>query len=87
MAKTLGMLFGIVFLLVGILGFVPGISPPDANGMPMLLHIFMVNTVHSVVHIASGLIFLLASMAGQGQRGSGFGFSVLCMRLSPSSAS
>jgi hypothetical protein len=66
MAKTFGMLFGIVFLVVGILGFVPGISPPDANGMPMLLHIFMVNTVHSVIHIASGAIFLFASMAGAG---------------------
>ena len=59
MAKTLGMLFGIVFLAVGILGFVPGITKND-----MLLGIFMVNPVHSVVHIASGLVFLFASMAG-----------------------
>jgi hypothetical protein len=66
MAKSFGMLFGLVFLVIGILGFVPGISPPDANGMPMLLHIFMVNTAHSVVHIASGVIFLLASMSGAG---------------------
>ena len=64
MAKTLGMLFGIVFLAVGILGFVPGVAPAGPDGMPMLLGIFMVNTVHSVVHIASGLIFLFASMAG-----------------------
>jgi Domain of unknown function (DUF4383) len=66
MAKSLGMLFGIVFLVVGILGFVPGISPPGADGMPMLLNIFMVNTVHSIVHIASGVVFLLASMSGAG---------------------
>lgn len=63
MAKSLGMLFGIVFLAIGILGFVPGIAPAGADGMPMLLHIFMVNTVHSVVHIASGIVFLLASMS------------------------
>ena len=61
MAKTLGMLFGIVFLAVGILGFVPGITKDD-----MLLGIFMVNKVHSIVHIASGLVFLFASMAGAG---------------------
>ena len=61
MAKTLGMLFGIVFLAVGILGFVPGITKDE-----MLLGIFMVNTVHSIVHIASGLVFLFASMAGAG---------------------
>ena len=59
MAKSLGMLFGIVFLAVGILGFVPGVTKDE-----MLLGIFMVNTVHSVVHIASGVVFLLASMAG-----------------------
>jgi hypothetical protein len=61
MAKTLGMLFGIVFLAVGILGFVPGITKDE-----MLLGIFMVNKVHSIVHIASGVVFLLASMAGAG---------------------
>ena len=66
MVKTLGLLFGIVFLAVGILGFVPGVSAPGPDGMPMLLGIFMVNTVHSIVHIASGAVFLLASMAGAG---------------------
>jgi hypothetical protein len=66
MAKTFGMLFGIVFLAVGILGFVPGVTTTGADGMPMLLNIFMVNTVHSIVHIASGVVFLLASMSGVG---------------------
>ena len=61
MAKTFGMLFGIVFLAVGILGFVPGITKDD-----MLLGIFMVNKAHSIVHIASGVVFLFASMAGAG---------------------
>ena len=64
MAKTFGMLFGIVFLAVGILGFVPGVTTTGSDGMPMLLGIFMVNTVHSIVHIASGAVFLLASMSG-----------------------
>jgi len=61
MVKTLGMLFGIVFLAVGILGFVPGVTKDD-----MLLGIFHVDATHSVVHIASGAIFLFASMAGAG---------------------
>jgi hypothetical protein len=59
MVKTLGILFGIVFLAVGILGFVPGITTND-----MLLNIFHVNAAHSVVHIVSGAIFLFASMSG-----------------------
>ncbi len=65
MAKTLGMLFGIVFLGVGILGFVPGVTS-DVNGMPMLLGIFHVNTAHNLVHIVSGAIFLFAAMSGAG---------------------
>jgi Domain of unknown function (DUF4383) len=61
MARTLGMLFGIVFLAVGILGFVPGITKDE-----MLLGIFHVNAMHSIVHIVSGAVFLFASMAGAG---------------------
>ena len=61
MTRTFGILFGSVFLAVGILGFVPGITKDD-----MLLNIFMVNKMHSIVHIASGAVFLLASMAGAG---------------------
>jgi hypothetical protein len=34
--------------------------------MPMLLGIFMVNSTHSIVHIASGVVFLLCGMAGAG---------------------
>jgi hypothetical protein len=61
MAKSLGMLFGLVFLAVGILGFVPGVTKDE-----MLLGIFHVNAVHSVIHIVSGAIFLFASMSGAG---------------------
>ena len=61
MAKSLGMLFGIVFLAVGILGFVPGVTKDE-----MLLGIFHVNVVHNVVHLVSGAIFLFASMSGAG---------------------
>jgi hypothetical protein len=62
MIKTAAIIFGIVFLLVGILGFVPAATP--ANGM--LLGIFHVNTAHNFVHLASGVVFLLCGMAGVG---------------------
>jgi hypothetical protein len=65
MVKTAAILFGIVFLVVGILGFVSA-ATPDVNGMPMLLGIFHVNTVHNCIHLASGIIFLLVGMAGAG---------------------
>jgi hypothetical protein len=59
MLERLGILWGILFLLGGILGFVPGITEDD-----MFLGIFMVNTAHGIMHIASGAIFLIASMSG-----------------------
>jgi hypothetical protein len=61
MVKTMAAIFGIVFLLVGILGFVPGITD---NGH--LLGIFHVNAAHNVVHILSGITALIA--AGMGVR-------------------
>jgi hypothetical protein len=56
MVKTMATVFGVVFLLVGILGFVPGITE---NGH--LLGIFHVNTAHNIVHILSGVAALIAA--------------------------
>lgn len=54
--KNLAMVFGVVFLAVGILGFVPGIT----NDEDMLLGIFQVSTLHNVIHILSGIAALAA---------------------------
>jgi Domain of unknown function (DUF4383) len=62
MVKTAALLFGIVFLVIGVLGFVPAATPPDG----MLLGIFHVNTAHNIVHLASGVVFLLCGLAGVG---------------------
>jgi hypothetical protein len=55
----LAALWGLLFLLGGILGFVPGITKDE-----MFLGFFMVNTPHNVLHMASGTIFLIASVLG-----------------------
>jgi len=65
MIKGAAVLFGLVFLVVGILGFVPAVRP-NVNGMPMLLGIFHVNTAHNIVHLASGAVFLVCGLAGTG---------------------
>ena len=62
MIKAAALLFGIVFLLIGILGFVPAVTPDNGMG----LGIFHVNTAHNIVHLASGVVFLLCGMAGAG---------------------
>jgi Domain of unknown function (DUF4383) len=59
--KTLALLFGVVFLLIGILGFVPAVAPNE-----MLLNIFHVNAAHNAVHLLTGIVALLAGMAGVG---------------------
>ena len=62
MVKAAAILVGLISLLIGIVGFVPAITP--ANGM--LLGIFHVNTAHNIVHLASGVVFLLCGIAGAG---------------------
>ena len=56
--KLAASLFGIVFLLVGILGFVPALTPNA-----MLFGIFHVNLAHNVVHLLSGAIALLCGIS------------------------
>jgi hypothetical protein len=61
MVKTAAILFGIVFILIGILGFVPGVTNNE-----MLLGIFHVNAAHNVVHLLSGAAALFAGMTSAG---------------------
>lgn len=56
MLKKASMAFGIVFVAIGILGFVPALTP---NGH--LLGIFHVDAVHNIIHLASGIAALLAA--------------------------
>ncbi len=52
-------IFGGIYLLVGILGFIPFLSTPmgDASmgGMRLLLGIFPINPLHNIVHLAVGV--------------------------------
>lgn len=55
MAKTIVLVLGVVFVLVGILGF---FNDP-------VLGIFEVDMVHNIVHLASGVLALLAVSMGE----------------------
>lgn len=59
MVKKAAIVFGVVFLLVGVLGFVPALNP-DGN----LLGLFHVNLLHNLVRLASGVVALLAGLYG-----------------------
>jgi hypothetical protein len=60
MIKKLALLFGIVFIAVGILGFIPSATPMHSNGMRYLLGLFMVGGVHNIIHLLS----VMAAIAG-----------------------
>jgi hypothetical protein len=67
--RTFALLFGIVFLAIGVAGFIPGITtPPHANHPDLAVDanygqvfgLFPVNILHNIVHILFGLWGLLS---------------------------
>jgi hypothetical protein len=72
--KTAALLFGIVFAVVGVLGFMPAPPPPDApplaveHGHGLALGMFPVNTLHNIVHLLFGVLGLAAWSGGWGRR-------------------
>jgi len=72
--QTVALLFGIVFLLVGILGFIPGITsdaPGDFAGEDSdaeLLGIFQVSVLHNIVHLLFGIAGLALARTWDGAR-------------------
>ena len=72
-AQTVAMVFGIVFLLVGILGFIPGITDGDLEfagdeSKAELLGIFQVSILHNIVHLLFGLAGLALARTADGAR-------------------
>jgi hypothetical protein len=61
MVKTMAVLFGVILLVVGILGFVPAVTKDQ-----MLLGIFHVNPAHNCVHLLSGAVALFCGMTSVG---------------------
>jgi Domain of unknown function (DUF4383) len=58
MLSTYARIFGAIFVLVGLLGFVPPLVPDGK-----LLGLFPVNAMHNLVHIGLGLWGLFAGAA------------------------
>jgi hypothetical protein len=56
--KRIAMIFGIVFIAVGLLGFVPALNPGGK-----LVGIFDVNAAHNLVHLATGVVALAVGFA------------------------
>jgi hypothetical protein len=70
MVKTASLVFGIVFLLIGLLGFFTTGMAMDADPAtaPRLLGLFPVNALHNAVHVAFGIWGLLAARSWDAAR-------------------
>jgi hypothetical protein len=55
--KRIAVIFGVIFVVVGVLGWVPPLNPGGK-----LLGIFDVNVAHNVVHLATGIIAIIVGM-------------------------
>lgn len=60
MLEKTAWVFAVVFIALGILGFIPGITT-DGN----LLGIFQVDATHNVIHLITGLVAAGAAMASR----------------------
>jgi len=70
MLKRIAMVFGIVFLLVGIVGLItPGGMQMGADPAPgSILGMFPVNLLHNIVHILVGVWGLVAARSFNGAK-------------------
>jgi hypothetical protein len=73
--RTAALLVGAVFLLVGVLGFVPGITThygdmggagPDSDAQ--LFGAFQVSILHNIVHLLFGVAGVVMSRTNEGSR-------------------
>ncbi len=74
-AQSIAALVGVVFLLVGILGFVPGITThygdlsfAGHDSGAKLLGIFQVSILHNIVHLLFGVVGLALAKTADGAR-------------------
>ncbi|MEU0797254.1 DUF4383 domain-containing protein [Amycolatopsis sp. NPDC005961] len=74
-ARTAALVFGVAFLLVGVLGFVPGITAGYADlrfagheSGARLFGVFTVSVLHNLVHLVFGVLGVLAARASGGSR-------------------
>lgn len=73
--QTAALLYGVVFLLVGVAGFVPGITTgydsmrfAGHSSEAMLMGVFQVSILHNLVHLLYGIAGLALARTSSGAR-------------------
>ena len=73
--QTVALVVGIVFLVVGVAGFIPGLTSDygsmsfaGMNSMAMLLGVFQVSVLHNIVHLLFGVAGVLFARSPRSAR-------------------
>src|SRR4051812_36108922 len=73
--QVTALVFGVVFLLVGVLGFIPGVTTQAGDmtfaghqSMSKLLGVFQVSVFHNIVHLLFGVLGIVASRTARAAR-------------------
>ena len=86
--QSLAALVGVVFLLVGVLGFIPGITThygdlsfAGHDSGAKLLGIFQVSILHNIVHLLFGIVGIALAKTASGARNFLIGGGVVYLAL------
>lgn len=86
--QTGALAVGAVFLIVGILGFIPGVTTDydklelyGHDSQAMLLGIFQVSVLHNLVHLAFGAAGVIAARTASASRGFLIGGGIIYLLL------
>jgi hypothetical protein len=63
--RLLGLVLGVVYLLIGILGFfLTSETGFAATSGPKVIDLFQVNPLHNLVHLAVGIVLVVTALVG-----------------------
>ena len=77
MIRKFALVFGLLYVIAGVMGFIPGIVRPAHDAPPLaveaghgtLLGLFTINLLHNIVHLLIGVWGIVGSRSLSGARG------------------
>ena len=81
MAKTITTVFGVIYLIVGVLGFVPQLGGSLSMAASSLFGIASVNLLHNIVHLIIGLAGLSGGRTDSGAISFGKTFGIVLLLI------
>ena len=79
MTKTIATLFGAIYVIVGILGFIPALGGSASMADSSLFGVASVNVLHNIVHLVIGLAGLSGGRTDSGAAAFGKTFGIILL--------